>query len=276
MDWLQSARARLPEHLDARGDLAPPWEKCPTQQRGHISWRMFPGEERLDFWRVFLEQLPPDRQSRVDYLRRHPPAPLNWSDFVYAVLNPATAEFDDDDVRPAVLARRRAALLEQGFVAHDVAYSTWLRQQREVTLPWEEYATPAGAVRDLRCFWFLCRRLAELRVAGIWVPRALPRAWEKCTQALQTGETGPTDPGDAIMTLAQGICAGRVRAPWELGLTVKDFTGDFGAARPDYPTLFWGWIIFCLDDEEQVRRYLEVSPAPRGWKRWVARNMTAY
>lgn len=271
MDWLQSTRAMLPQHLDAQGDLAPPWEKCPTAPRWHIFWRMYPGENWLELWSAFHEQLPRDRQCRVDFLRRHPPAPANWSDFVYAFLNPTESE--EDFLRPAEQARRRALLLERGFIANDVAYTTWLRQQKEVALPWEEYATPAKAIGDIRCFWFLCRRLAELRVAGIWVPRAVPGAWEECARAFQTGETGSIDPRDASMSLARGICAARVKAPWELGLTVKEFTGDF-SRETDYATLFLGWVLCCLDDEEQVQRYLEVSPPPRGWKRWATRYLT--
>lgn len=275
MDRLQSARARLRRQLDAQGDLAPPWEKYPAESRSHIFWRMHPGEEWLQLWRAFLEQLPNDRQPRVDFLRRHPPAPVNWSDFVVAVLNPIVRGGDWDSLKPAEKARRRAALLEQGFVASDAAYTTWLRQQRDVALPWQDYATPAEAIMDIRRFWFVCRRLAESSVAGIRVPRAIPRAWEACAGALQTGETGPIDPRQAALALALGICAGRVKAPWELDLTVREFTGDF-SVESDYATHFWGWVLFCLDDDKQVRNYLEVSPPPRGWKRWTAQYVTTF
>jgi hypothetical protein len=78
MDWNQSYRSRLPEHLDANGDLAPPWERFPTYERYTIGWRMGAGEDWLGLWHVFLKGLESSPEVRLAYLRRHLPAPISW------------------------------------------------------------------------------------------------------------------------------------------------------------------------------------------------------
>ena len=57
MDWKDSCRSRLREHLDPHGDLAPPWERFPHYERYTIGWRMGSGEDWLGLWSVFLEHM---------------------------------------------------------------------------------------------------------------------------------------------------------------------------------------------------------------------------
>lgn len=67
----------LPEHLDARGDLAPPWSAFPEYERYSLGWRMGMGETWMGLYAAFLQGLPADRDTRLAYLRRHPPAPYS-------------------------------------------------------------------------------------------------------------------------------------------------------------------------------------------------------
>lgn len=88
MGWSAHDRAFLRQHLDAQGDLAPPWERFPDYERYTIGWRMGGGEEWMWARRLCVEQLGPDFETRAVYLRRHAPAPTSWADAVHGVLVP--------------------------------------------------------------------------------------------------------------------------------------------------------------------------------------------
>ncbi|WP_437730408.1 hypothetical protein [Sorangium sp. So ce1335] len=270
MDWKESCRARLREHLDPHGDIAPPWERFPDHERHTIGWRMGAGEDWLGLWGVFLEQLAPDLETRIAYLRRHPPAPVSWADAVHDVLYPDESGDDDgDEDEPAAAAQRRAALLEQGLIAPDAAFTTWLGQQKGVRWPWERSETPEDAARhDTRGFWFWSRQVAALRSAGGWTPPVVPGRWRACARALESGDAGPVDPRQGLSALARFLCAGHVKAPWELGLEVADFTDSFEDDM-GYVDAFRLWGISVLDDESQLRRYLEATRAPPEWRAWA-------
>ncbi|WP_437774766.1 hypothetical protein [Sorangium sp. So ce1097] len=290
MDWKESCRVRLREHLDPRGDLAPPWERFPDYERHTMGWRMGAGEDWLGLWGVFLEQLAPDLETRVAYLRRHPPAPVSWADAVCRVLYPTEGgdgesddeesddeesddeESDDEDGdqdEPAVTAERRAALLEQGFIASDVAFTTWLGQQEGVRWPWERNETPEDAARyDTRALWFWSRQVAALRSAGGWTPPVVPDRWRACARALESGDAGPVDPRPGLGSLALFLCAGHVRAPWELGLDLADFADSFDHDM-GYVDAFRLWGMSVFDDARQLRRYLDAARAPSEWSAWA-------
>lgn len=53
LGWTESERSHLREHLDAQGDLAPPWEQLPQYTRYTIGWRMGMGEDSLIIWSLF-------------------------------------------------------------------------------------------------------------------------------------------------------------------------------------------------------------------------------
>ena len=110
------------------------------------------GEDWLGLWSVFFEQLGPDAEVRLAYLRRHPPAPFTWADSVHQVLHPAKENEDDDsdsddDEDPLAAAERRSELLALGLIASDIAFSTWLGQQESLRWPWERHPTPEIAAR---------------------------------------------------------------------------------------------------------------------------------
>jgi hypothetical protein len=268
VDWREHSRGRLPAHLDAHGDLAPPWERYPDYERYCIGWRMGAGEDWMCLWSVFLEQLPEDRETRLAYLRRHPPAPVSWADSVAHVLDPSeeTDEVEDDPDRAA---SRRASLLEEGLVASDVAYRTWLAQQKDVRWPWERNASPEAAARhDTRALWFWSRRIAELRSHGAWTPPVVPNAWQSCARAIETGDHGALDVREGLLTLARMLCAGEVKAPWQLGLTPSDF-GDSVADDMGYVDAFRLWAWSAFDDAAHLRRYLDSTRAPSEWNGWL-------
>lgn len=282
MAWKESYRARLREHLDSHGDIAPPWERFPDYERHTLGWRMGAGEDWMGLWTVFLDQLPPDPETRIAYLRRHPPAPISWADAVYDVLHPADRgdhggdeepDPDEDDlveVDPQVAAQRRTALLEQGLIASDVAFATWLRQQNGVRWPWETDPTPERAARyGTRAFWFWSRQVAELRKGSGWTPPAVPDAWSACAHALQSGDAGPVDPRLGLLSLARMLCAGHVKPPWQLGLDPADFVDSFDDDM-GYVDAFRLWGMSAFDDAQQLRRYLEATQMPPGWEAWIA------
>jgi len=259
-------RRGLRDHLDANGDLAPPWVKFPTYERGTIGWRMGAGEDWLSYWWVFVEGL--DHESRFALLRRHRPAPVTWADWVYRFLYPA-AKDEDDEYEDAVLAERTAWLRAEGLVASDVAYHTWLLQQpTAVEWPWEQGRTPEDAARYwTRNFWFWSRRMVGMRGEAGWKPLVATPSWEGCAETLRTGQVHSPDVRAGLLTLARMLAAGRVAPPWELGLTPADFADTFDDDM-SYTDAFRLWGICALDDREQFDQF--VGDVPAAWEHWVA------
>ncbi|WP_437595990.1 hypothetical protein WMF28_25730 [Sorangium sp. So ce590] len=280
MSWKESCRSRLREHLDPQGDLPPPWERFPDYERHTLGWRMGAGEDWMGLWSVFLEQLAPDPESRIAYLRRHPPAPISWADAVHDVLYPAEGgdeddsdEDDSDEDDPTAVVQRRSALLEQGLIASDVAFTTWLAQQKELSWPWEMYPTPEDAARyNTRELWFWSRQVAELRKGSGWTPPGVPESWRACAQALETGDAGMLDPHRGLLSLARVLCAGHVKAPWQLGLSLADFADSFEDDM-GYVDAFRLWGMSAFDDADQLRRYLDATRMPPDWEAWVAEQL---
>jgi hypothetical protein len=269
MNWKQSCRARLPEFLNGDGDLAPPWERFPNYERYTIGWRMGAGEDWLGLWQVFLEDLDPAFEIRLAYLRRHPPAPATWADEVHSVLYPSSLEADREDDEGAA-AERRAAFELAGLIASDVAYSTWLSQQRGVRWPWEYAETPETAARHwTRDLWFWSRQVAKLRTDPAWVPSAVPERWQPCAAPLRTGDVRSPDLCSGLLSLAQMLSAGRVTPPWQLGLPLDSFADSFEDDM-EYVDAFRLWGTSSFDDREQLQRYLAATEVPEVWERWAA------
>ncbi|WP_019011150.1 hypothetical protein [Deinococcus aquatilis] len=274
MDWTENSRsrllARLQTHLDLNGDLAPPWARFPDYERHTIGWRMGEGEDWIELWSAFLEQLPQDHDTRTAYLQRHPPAPVSWADTVHHVLFPLEQgddnDSDEDDLNRV---QRRTALLEQGLIASDIAYSTWLGQQTRVCWPWEHNETPEDAARySTREFWFWSRQVAALRRAGGWTPPTMPDAWQACRHALESGEADAIQLHQGLLSLAVMFCAGQVWAPWQLGLSLDEFEDSFENDM-GYVDAFHLWGMSAFDDAGHLRRYLMSTQAPAAWAVWI-------
>jgi hypothetical protein len=266
MSWEQSARKRLPEHLDAHGDLAPPWEQFPNYERYTIGWRMGDGEDWLGLWHVFVEGLAPAFAVRLAYLKRHPPAPVSWADRVHRVLRPSARE-ERGEAGEQIEAQRRAELLAMGLIASDAAYPIWLNQQKGVRWPWESGEAPESYARYwTRDFWFWSRQVAALRSEG-WKPRRVPGNWQPCAAALESGRVPALDLHRGLLSLAQMLAAGRVVPPWELGLRTEDFADSFEMDM-GYADAFRLWVMSAFDDCAHLGRCL--GPAvPGEWEEWV-------
>lgn len=263
-------RGRLSEHLDANGDLAPPWEQFPNYERYTIGWRMGGGEDWLCYWSVFLEDLDPAYETRLAYLRRHPPGPVSWAEHVHDVLYPSADDDADDTNGDQLAAQRRAELLYLGLIASDASYPIWLRQQQGVRWPWESGDPPETVARYLtRDLWFWSRRVAGLRGGAAWAPPPVPEGWQPCAVPLATGRVPDLDPSRGLLSLAQMLSAGRVSPPWELGLGVGDFADSF-EMNMGYADAFRLWLMSAFDDREHLRRTLGPAEVPQSWEEWLS------
>jgi hypothetical protein len=273
MDRQQFYRDRLAEHLDGNGDLAPPWEQFPNYERYTIGWRMGAGEDYLSYWHVFLDTLAPAFEVRLAYLRRHPPAPVNWADHVYAVLYPSSRDSDSEEDEEGE-AERRAELFRYGLIASDIAYSIWLRQQQGVRWIWEDAEeTPETVARYwTRDFWFWSRQITELRATAGWIPPTVHERWAACKEPLENGVVPSPDLKRGLLTLAQMLTAGRVITPWEFGLGTNTFADSFEMDM-GYADAFRLWGMSAFDDREQMQCLLgDPANIPESWRGWVAKH----
>lgn len=247
MDWRDEMLRDMEEYLDPNGDLLPPWAQFPTYTRYTIGWRMGTGEDYMLRWRLFLE--PKTRQERLALLQRQPKAPCSWADHVWDLLEGTHPH--GSDVVPA-----RDALLSQGLVASDIAYPTWLAAQNGISVPWPN-SEPEKVAR------YRCRELNFQ--SRQWVDQTAtldpPPAWR----------LSRTDPARGLLLLAEQLLQGRVKPPWELGLTVKDcFHDTFEIARMGFGDAFDLWLSETFDDQPHLQRYLSsTDPIPPEWQTWL-------
>ncbi len=266
----------LPEHLDARGDIAPPWEEFPQYERYTIGWRMGSGESWLGFCGLFLERLPADFDSRLAYLQRHAKAPHTWSDWVYDVLYPDAPEDDDDDndddgeAEKQVKRERREQLIQRGLVASDVAYLTWRAKREAIRWPWEDVETPIEFARYwTRDLWFWSRHVAELRAQHNLPAFDAPSEWREIADIVQTGKTGPVVLTEGLLSLVRCLAAGEMIAPWQVGLSPDDFKDSFDLDM-GYVDAFRLWGMSVFDDQPMIDRYTENTRMPDEWKEWMS------
>ena len=248
-------------------EMVPPWEEFPTYERYTIGWRMGVGEDYRYKWYAFIEELPNDYDSRLDYLKRHRPAPLNWGDEFLAVLYPDT----ESDQQYGCSQAETLKLLELGLVAYDAAYRTWLAKQTNIVWPWllPGSETPESATRyRTREFWFFSRQLDAVRGDAEVEPDKLPRAWKAVEPQLLTGRLGEVDPTMGLLTLAQMLCAGAVQPPWTLGLSPNDFQDSF-EMNMGYVDAFRLWMMCAFDDDKLLREMLKRTGIPSDWMEWV-------
>jgi hypothetical protein len=64
------------------GELEPPWARFPWISRYSIGWRMGSGESYMVLWSDFVDERIETTDEALEYLRRHPPAPRTWADWI--------------------------------------------------------------------------------------------------------------------------------------------------------------------------------------------------
>ena len=255
--------------LNQNDEMVPPWEEFPDYERHTLGWRMGTGEAYLDDYYTFIQQLSNDYETRLNYLKRHRPAPLNWDTYVLSILYPdreLNQEFGVGCSPTEIL-----NLLNLGLVEHDAAYHTWLKQQDNIVLPWLWFAseTPEEAARhNTREFWFFSRQLTELRERGNFQIEHVPSEWESVESQLMTGHLGDIDSTNGLLTLARMLCAGSVQPPWEIGLAPDDFTDSFEMDM-GYADAFRLWIMSAFDDDRLLRKMFQKTGIPDNWVEWV-------
>lgn len=275
MSWIEHARRELPERLDDNGDLPPPWVAFPTYERYTIGWRMGAGESYLCLWHVFLEGLAQDRETRLAFLKRHPAAPIDWADSVYAVLNPGKDLIDPDNEDDPDPDERRAAYLAEGLIACDASYTIWRAANDEIRWPWKDSRSPITAARyRTRELWFWSRRVQEMRDDGSFRHPALPWGWRSCAAPLRIGAVPRPNPRQGLLTLAKMLCAGRVQPPWELGLPPESFKDSFDD-HMGYADAYRLWCMSALDDTWLVEHFCQPESAPPAWRPWLSVHAAA-
>ena len=245
--------------------MNPPWEQFPTYGRSTIGWRMGDGEEYFFDWYNFVETIPTDYDSRLEYLRSHRPAPLNWGDAVLEVLYPDAETDQEFGCSPAETEK----LLSLEVIKHDAAYETWLGHQTKLTFPW---SFPVGGTPEeaalycMRDFWFFSRRFNVSR-GDISIDQ-IPANWASVQTQLETGQLGEVSPENGLLTISQMLCAGDVRPPWHFQLTPDDFECSFEIDM-GYSDAYRMWIKCSFDDDKLIREMLDNSGVPGDWADWI-------
>jgi hypothetical protein len=258
--------------LNDDDDMVPPWEAFPTYERYTIGWRMGSGEDYFYDWHTFIEKLSNDYETRLNYLKSHRPAPLNWGDHVFRVLYPDIESEQKYGCSPAETLK----LLNLGLIEHDVAYHTWLKQGANIEFPWlaasktPEYA----ALYNLREFWFFSRRLSTAREQeNFKIEEDVPSKWQSVEFQLVTGHLGDINPKNGLLTLAQMLCAGAIQPPWDFGLSPDDCDNSCEMDM-EYADAFQLWIMCAFDDDKLLRNMLEINGIPDNWADWVNERYT--
>ena len=248
-------------------DLSPPWEAFPTYERYSLGWRMGPGQSYMIDWHEFIEALPSDYDTRLAYLRRHRPAPLNWCDELLAVLQPDRASDQKHGCSSAEIER----VLKLQLVEHDAAYKTWQMKQVNIAWPWSMSVggTPEEAARyGTREFWFFSRQLRAARLTESVDFGEIPDAWRSVEAQIQTGQLGDIDPRFGLLTLAQMLCADDVQPPWLLGITLSSFADSYEMDMA-YCDAFRLWIVDSFDDKKTLSTSLKETSMPDEWRDWI-------
>ncbi|MGB0906495.1 MAG: hypothetical protein ACPGVT_03295 [Maricaulaceae bacterium] len=255
----------IADNSDANGDFPPPWAAFPSIERYSIGWRMGSGEGWAIAWHDFLKRFETPEEIK-SYLKRQRPAPMNWADNVASVLDTDAPEYDDDNHDAWVEAQQKA-LLKEGLIKSDAAYENWCALYPDIIWPWEHSETPKKCARyRTREFWFVSRQIAEARKTGLEITK-IPLAWKSMRAALETGEY-KFKPKKGLKTLANMLCAGEVKAPWEMGLAPKSGECSFEMDM-DFIDAFNLFAMSAFDDRPQLDAFLKRTKLPTEWEPWV-------
>jgi hypothetical protein len=253
----------LDEQLDEHGDIAPPWAKFPGYERHTIGWRMGIGEGWLCFLSEFLERMGNHPGVREAYLRRHPPAPHTWADYVRWVLD----ESDDDDRTDPL-----ADLEARGLIAVDAAFTCWCRQNPGPNWPWQWDAELRDVARyRTRELSFWSRQLTLTDGPRPTLPTNIPPGWDPVVEVLRGAPPEP-DLAHGLVALASFLARGWPPAPWVCGLELSSFEDTFNDDM-GYADAFSLWLGSAFDDRPTLARYLATQAvAPEPWREWLTEH----
>jgi len=252
------------EHLDAqldeRGDLEPPWVKFPCLERYTLGWRMGAGETWLCFVWAFLRRLGEQADDRRAWLRRHPPAPITWADWVADLLG-----LPSDDLVVAA-----EAMKGEQLVADDAAFSVYRARTDPALWPWQQTAseTPAAcaryATRDL-AFWSRHHATDHFATAA-----DVPAPWAAFARAhLERRRPDGLHPERGLELLALSLASGWPPAPWSLDLSLQSFEDSYDDDM-GYADAFRLWLMSSFDDWPTWESYAATQPTvPDDWASWV-------
>jgi hypothetical protein len=110
--------------VDEWGEVRPPYAAYPGTHPFDIGWRMGAGEWYLMVFAHWWAAAVPHEESRLAYLRRHPP-PTQWLSWAATAVWPELADGDDDDGDgdPDDVAVRR--LVDHGIGSY-AAWRAWI------------------------------------------------------------------------------------------------------------------------------------------------------
>ncbi|MDJ1182703.1 hypothetical protein [Roseofilum casamattae] len=253
--------------LEQLPEMLPPWEEFPTYKRDTIGWRMGTGERYLKDWFDFINTVPKNYESRLAYLKRHRPAPLNWGNWVLSILYPDVplkqrVRWSEAEHKP---------LIELGLIEEDAAYQTWVLKQSDIQWPWQLQGSrsPAVAARyRTRKFWFFSRQFNANRQAGELSSESVPGSWKEVETELLTGLLGNVDPSHGLLALAKMLCAGSVQPPWVYGLSPAQCTSSFEMDM-GFCDAYQLWLMSAFDDNILLQKMLESTGVPSDWTDWI-------
>ncbi|PRP90127.1 hypothetical protein ENSA5_67450 [Enhygromyxa salina] len=266
----------LDEQLDEHGDITPPWAKFPSYEAGSIGWRMGAGETWLCFVSAFLDRLGEDPSAREAYLRRHPPAPHTWTEWVSSVLDTSERDDDDDDDNDddddddaAMLAELEA----RGLVAADASYDCWRALNPSPGWPWEWGEDILKVARHYtRELSFWSRQVIVDRPTVPAVPATAPASWDPVVHVLRGARPEPAL-NQGLVALTTFLAAGWPPAPWTCGLEIASFEDSFDDDM-GYADAFRLWLMSAFDDRPTLARYLATQrEAPEAWRAWLSEQV---
>lgn len=259
----------IADNSGPNGELPPPWAAFPSIERYSIGWRMGSGESWGMAWHEFLKRFETPAEIKA-YLKRQRPAPMNWADNVASLLGIEEPDYEDDEY-DAWVETQQKTLLSEGLIKSDVAYENWCALHPDIVWPWKYGETPKQAARySTRDFWFFSRRIAEARGAGLDIPK-IPTKWKSMRAVIETGEY-KFKPQKGLKTLARMMCAGDVKAPWEMGLSPKSSECSFEMDM-DFIDAFNLFAMSAFDDKPQLSAFLKRTKLPTEWEPWVDANI---
>ncbi|MCB9741920.1 MAG: hypothetical protein H6741_23370 [Alphaproteobacteria bacterium] len=251
---------------DAQGDLPPPWARFPGYTRTTLGWRMGHGEEYRWAHEHWFKAQGWDREGRIAYFRRHPPAPYTWADALGQHL-------DGEDALEA------EALAELGLVAEDVAAGTWALRHAPAFRPWSSRDEPVTyAWLHARELAFFCRWAAGLRAEGslqAWLDeQPPPPAWQAFGRALlgdlAVAKAAPMEQGWRRVMLECGA-RGAAPPPWSPGVPAPNRDRVHGR-EVGYADAWMRLQEASVDDVATWRALRPTWPeAPPAWRRQLRR-----